>query len=123
MGFSYNKNGRLERLHEILGPDAPEENDMLAFTLQLVESRVLSYINHPTIPPELEMALLAIAAAYYRAAKPGTETSGTGAVTSVKRGDVQTTFADGSQATFNLSAGGDFFGWRSVLNEHRRLRW
>ena len=122
MAFAYNKNGRVERLREILGPDVPEKNDMLAFTLQLVEERVLSYINHPTLPPELEMTFLAITAAYYRLAKPGTESTGTGAVTSVKRGDVQTTFADGSQAMFNLSEGGDFFGWRSVLNGYRRLR-
>lgn len=123
MAFTYEKNNRLVRLRELCGIEGDSEDSMLAFTLQLVESRVLSYIHDTRIPEGLEMALLAIAASYYRAAQPGTDAVGTGAVTSVKRGDVQTTFADTSQAAFNLTDGGDFFGWRSVLNEYRKLKW
>ena len=47
----------------------------------------------------------------------------------VKRGDGQTSFATGSGSsgsanTFNLGTdSGDFFGWKTVLNEYRVLRW
>ena len=123
MAFEYNKNNRVALLRELLGIKDEASDNMLAFTLQFVESRVLSYINDDHIPEKLETTLLAIAAAYYKAAQPGTDAVGTGAITSVKRGDVQTTFADASGAAFNLTDGGDFFGWRSVLNEYRKLRW
>ena len=59
----------------------------------------------------------------------GTTTAAVGPVASVKRGDVQTSFATGSGSsgsanTFNLGTdSGDFFGWKTVLNEYRVLRW
>ena len=64
---------------------------------------------------------------YYKSAGLGTTTAAVGPVASVKRGDVQTSFATGSGSsgsanTFNLGTdSGDFFGWKTVLNEYRVL--
>ena len=73
--------------------------------------------------------MIVMCVSYYKAAGLGTTQAAVGPVASVKRGDVTTSFANasgasGSASTFNLGTeGDDFFGWRTVLNEFRRLRW
>ena len=90
---------------------------------------ILSYINQDTLPPRLENVLIVMCVSYYKSAGLGTTTVAVGPVASVKRGDVQTSFATGSGSsgsanTFNLGTdSGDFFGWKTVLNEYRVLRW
>ena len=86
-------------------------------------------INQDTLPAPLENALIVMCVSYYKAAGLGTTQAAVGPVASVKRGDVTTSFANasgasGSASTFNLGADGqDFFGWRTVLNEYRKVRW
>lgn len=123
------KDSRLEKVKALLGIDGEEQDEILAFVIQTVEDLILAYINWEALPAQLENALIVMCVSYYKAAGLGTVQAAVGAVTSVKRGDVQTSFANsagssGSASTFNLGAdGSDFFGWRTVLNGFRKLRW
>lgn len=120
---------RLEKLKALLGVTDDQQDALLAFVLETVEQMILAYIHWDTLPPALENVLLVMCTSYYKAAGLGTTQAAAGAVTSVKRGDVQTSFAagdgaSGSASTFDLgTGGGDFFGWRTVLNSYRKLRW
>ena len=120
---------RLEQLKALLGISDTEQDGMLRFVIETTEAMILSYINHDELPVQLEKVLLMMCASYYKAAGLGTVQAAAGAIASVKRGDVQTSFAvaagtSASAQTFDLGAdGNDFFGWRTVLNEYRKLRW
>lgn len=123
------KNDRLTKVKSLLGITGTDQDDLILFAIETVEDLILSYINQDTLPAPLEKPLIVMCVSYYKAAGLGTTQAAVGSVASVKRGDVQTTFAtassaSGSASTFNLGAGGDdFFGWRTVLNEYRKLRW
>lgn len=123
------KDGRLAKVKALLGINGTDQDDLILFAVETVEDMILSYINQDTLPAPLEKPLIVMCVSYYKAAGLGTTQAAVGSVASVKRGDVQTTFAtassaSGSASTFNLGAGGDdFFGWRTVLNEYRKLRW
>lgn len=123
------KDSRLSKVKALLGITTTDQDDVLEFVIQTVEDMVLSYINQDTLPAPLENALIVMCASYYKAAGLGTTQAAVGPVASVKRGDVTTSFANasgasGSASTFNLGADGqDFFGWRTVLNEYRKVRW
>ncbi len=120
---------RLSKVKALLGITDTDQDEILLFVIQTVEDMVLSYINQDVLPEQLENVLIVMCVSYYKSAGLGTTTAATGPVSSVKRGDVQTSFAStagasGSANTFNLGAeNGDFFGWRTVLNEFRTLRW
>lgn len=120
---------RLAKVKKLLGLTWTDQDDLLLVVIQTVENTVLSYINQDALPAPLENALIVMCVSYYKAAGLGTTQAAVGPVASVKRGDVQTSFANasgasGSASTFNLGADGqDFFGWRTVLNEYRKLRW
>ena len=123
------KEDRLEKVKALLGINGTDQDEVLLFVVQTVEDLVLSYINQDTLPAPLENALIVMCVSYYKAAGLGTTQAAVGPVASVKRGDVTTSFANasgasGSASTFNLGADGqDFFGWRTVLNEYRKVRW
>lgn len=123
------KDDRLAKAKALLGITGTDQDDLILFAIETVEDLILSYINQDTLPAPLEKPLIVMCVSYYKAAGLGTTQTAVGPVASVKRGDVQTSFAtascaSGSASTFNLGAGGDdFFGWRSVLNEYRKLRW
>jgi len=119
---------RLTQLKTALGLSGNEKDAHLSFVLEVTEEQVLSYIHHETLPEKLERTLILIAAAYWKAAGFGSEQTASGPVTSVTRGDVTTSFAapggaDASAGTFGLGGGDGFFGWRTVLNAYRKLRW
>jgi hypothetical protein len=120
---------RLEALKTALGSQSKEQNALLSFTLDTVESLILRYINWERLPQELENILILISAAYFKSSGLGSTENPMGAVTSVKRGDVTTSFSAPSGGSlsagmFNLAdAGNDFFGWKTVLNQYRKLRW
>lgn len=123
------KDSRLSKVKALLGINGTDQDEVLLFVVQTVEDLVLSYINQDTLPAPLENALIVMCVSYYKAAGLGTTQAAVGPVASVKRGDVTTSFANasgasGSASTFNLGADGqDFFGWRTVLNEYRKVRW
>lgn len=123
------KEDRLAKVKALLGINGTDQDEVLLFVVQTVEDLVLSYINQDTLPAPLENALIVMCVSYYKAAGLGTTQAAVGPVASVKRGDVTTSFANasgasGSASTFNLGADGqDFFGWRTVLNEYRKVRW
>lgn len=120
---------RLSKVKALLGIQTEDHDAILEYVIQTVEKMVLRYINWDTLPEELENALVVMCVSYYKSAGLGNSSATTGPVASVKRGDVQTTFATGSGSsgsanTFNLGAdNGEFFGWKTVLNEYRKVRW
>lgn len=119
----------LQKVKILLGITTEDQDDVLEYVIQTVQALVLRYINWDELPLELENVLAVMCVSYYKAAGLGTTAAAPGAVSSVKRGDVQTSFAvgsgsSGSAGTFNLgNDNGDFFGWKTVLNEYRKLRW
>lgn len=123
------KDDRLSKVKALLGITGTDQDDLLLFVIETIKEMVLSYINQDTLPAPLEKVLVVMCVSYYKAAGLGNAQAAVGPVASVKRGDVQTSFANtsgasGSASTFNLGAeGDDFFGWRTVLNEYRKLRW
>lgn len=123
------KDDRLSKVKALLGITGTDQDDLLLFVIETIEEMVLSYINQDTLPAPLEKVLVVMCVSNYKAAGLGNAQAAVGPVASVKRGDVQTSFANtsgasGSASTFNLGAeGDDFFGWRTVLNEYRKLRW
>lgn len=84
---------RLEQLKKILGVTDPAKDDLFTFELELVEDQILAYINQDVLPEQLERPLVMIAAAHWKSAGYGKEQVAAGPVTSVKRGDVTTSFA------------------------------
>lgn len=119
----------LTMVKQLLGLTGEEEDETLLFVIQSIEGQILRYINWETLPEELENVLTMMVVSYYKSAGLGNTQAATGTVTSIRRGDVQTSFsnpsgASGSAQTFNLGTDtGDFFGWKTVLNEYRKLRW
>lgn len=117
----------LQKVKVLLGITTEDQDDVLEYVIQTVQTLVLRYINWDELPLELENVLAVMCVSYYKAAGLGTTAAAPGAVSSVKRGDVQTSFAvgsgsSGSAGTFNLgNDNGDFFGWKTVLNEYRKL--
>lgn len=120
---------RLSKVKTLLGIQAEDHDAILEYVIQTVEKMVLRYINWDTLPEDLENVLVVMCVSYYKSAGLGNSSATTGPVASVKRGDIQTTFATGSGTsgsanTFNLGAdNGEFFGWKTVLNEYRKVRW
>lgn len=120
---------RLSKVKALLGIQTEDHDAILEYVIQTVEKMVLRYINWDTLPEDLENVLVVMCVSYYKSAGLGDSSATTGPVASVKRGDVQTTFATGSGSsgsanTFNLGAdNGEFFGWKTVLNEYRKVRW
>lgn len=119
---------RLGRLKTALGITGEDKNALLTIALETVESMVLDYIGHTVLPTSLEGPLILMTASYWKGAGLGSDQPAPGQVASVKRGDTATTFAveAGAKATagtFDIAGGGDFFGWRTTLNAHRKLRW
>ena len=120
---------RLSKVKSLLGIKAEDDDAVLEYVIQTVEGMILRYINWDTLPEDLENVLVVMCVSYYKSAGLGNASATTGPVASVKRGDVQTTFATGSGTsgsanTFNLGAdNGEFFGWKTVLNEYRKVRW
>lgn len=122
-----NAETQLAQLKILLGIEDNEQDMILGLSLQTVEKMVLAYLNRESLPEELENTLLLICAAYCKGAGLGSGETSPGPVTSVKRGDVTTSFASSGEAggqTFSLGSGGDgFFGWRTVLDGFRKVRW
>ncbi len=120
---------RLSKVKALLGIQTEDHDAILEYVIQTVEKMVLRYINWDNLPEDLENVLVAMCVSHYKSAGLGNSSATTGPVASVKRGDVQTTFATGSGSsgsanTFNLGAdNGEFFGWKTVLNEYRKVRW
>lgn len=120
---------RLSKVRALLGIQTEDHDAILEYVIQTVEKMVLRYINWDTLPEELENVLVVMCVSYYKSAGLGDSSATAGPVASVKRGDVQTTFATGSGSsgsanTFNLGADNcEFFGWKTVLNEYRKVRW
>ena len=100
----------LQKVKVLLGITTEDQDDVLEYVIQTVQTLVLRYINWDELPLELENVLAVMCVSYYKAAGLGTTAVGSG--------------SSGSAGTFNLgNDNGDFFGWKTVLNEYRKLRW
>lgn len=97
-------------------PEADEA--VVELTARAAVQQILNYINHDTLPKELETAAVLISRAYW-------DKSGFGGdgqtVTAVKRGDVQTSF--GAEKTAVEFDGQGFFGYKAMLDPFRKMRW
>lgn len=112
----------LKKLLLILGKSNPtsEETELLQFVLDTATQKVLSYCNIDKIPEGLTNTVVRMAADIWRIEGYGSE-SKPQEVTSVKRGDVSTSFASVSTTETVL---GDYLSkYKSVLNHYRKLRW
>lgn len=113
----------------LLGITDDTQDNVIQFVIQTITDMILTYINHETLPAQLRNVLVIMVVSYYKGAGLGDSSVAAGPVSSVKRGDVQTSFAvnatsSASSGTFNLGAdGGDFFGWKTALQPYRKVRW
>lgn len=118
----------LDVVKSLLGITGDTQDSVIQFVINTIQDMILSYINQETLPTQLKNVLVVMCVSYYKGAGLGDSSIAAGPVASVKRGDVQTSFAvnsgaSASAATFNLGAGDDFFGWKTVLQPYRKLRW
>lgn len=100
----------------------PEKDALLQTAVEAVLDRTLTYLNMDELPDKLVSCVALMAVSYWRNAGFGQEAAAAGAVTSVKRGDVQTSFAASSAGDSAVAGMEDFFGWRSVLNTYRKVK-
>lgn len=117
------------KIKTLLGISGTDQDSLIEFVMTVVKQMILNYINQDTLPDALQYVYILMCVSYYKAAGLGNSQPAVGAVQSVKRGDVSTTFANtsgasGSAQTFNLgSNANDFFGWKNALNPYRKIRW
>ena len=106
----------------VLGKSNPtsEETELLSFILDLAADKVKNYCHIEVIPKGLENTVVRIAADFLRAEGYGNEEKPK-EVTSVKRGDVSTSFAAVSTSE---TAQSDFLSkYKAELNSFRKLKW
>ena len=106
----------------VLGKSNPtsEETELLSFILDLAVDKVKNYCHIETVPKGLENTVVRIAADFWRAEGYGNEEKPK-EVTSVKRGDISTSFASVSASEVVQS---DFLGkYKAELNSFRKLKW
>ena len=106
----------------ILGKTNPtsEETELLQFVLELACDKVKNYCHIEDIPKELENTIIRLATDIFRTEGYGSEEKPQ-EVTSVKRGDVSTSFA--SVATSENVQSDYLSKYKAELNRFRKLRW
>lgn len=98
------------------------EDPLLVDVLADAITDVKNYCNLPEIPPELYSTVVRIAMDMWRGAGYGQETAPQ-QVTSVKRGDVQTSFATPGFTGANAAGGADYKApYLPLLRDFRVLR-
>lgn len=115
----------LAKLKVLLGIpiESVTKDFQLTFALESIVQAIKTFCNIASIPPALDTVVLQIAEDYYRAKYP-TEFEQTAlAVTSIKRGDVTTTFGS-SKAVVTVGSGAAFVrNYEAQLVAFRRMRW
>jgi hypothetical protein len=115
----------LLRLKMLLGiaPDDASKDIRLTFVLETVIQAVLTFCNITVIPTALENVVLQMSEDYYRGKYPYEFEQAPAAVTSVKRGDVETRFGS-AKAIVSTGPGAAFVqGYVAQLIAFRKLRW
>jgi hypothetical protein len=115
----------LVKLKMLLGiePDDATKDVRLTFVLETVVQAVLTYCNMEEIPGALENVILQMAEDYYRGKYPTEFEQAPAAVTSVKRGDVQTNFGS-AKSVVSVGSGAAFVqNYTAQLIAFRKLRW
>lgn len=107
--------GILEKLSVLLPAADPK---VLEIVVETAVQQILNYTNLDVLPEGLIPAAVMISKAYY---EQGGFSGDTAAVTSVKRGDVQTNFG-AEKTAVSFAEGGGFFGHREMLNPFRVLK-
>lgn len=114
----------LDRLKQLLG--IPIELTTKDFQLTFAPINcpgIKTFCNITKIPKELDTVVLQIAEDYYRAKYPTEFEQTAPAVTSIKRGDVTTTFGS-AKATVTVGSGAAFVrNYEAQLVAFRRMRW
>ena len=104
--------------------DIPDEKKELAnFIIDAVNQKVLNYINHETLPKELEYDVKLMIIASYNTIKTTVDNTQSAAnLTKVKRGDTEWNYEKVYLQVYDLLEGNNFFGYRASLNMFRKLR-
>ncbi|WP_240421652.1 phage head-tail connector protein [Paenibacillus periandrae] len=103
--------------------DDTSKDERLTFVLETVVQAVLVYCNITAIPKALNNVILVMSEDYYRGKYPTEFEQAPAAVTSVKRGDVQTNFGS-AKPVVKVGSGADFVqSYESQLIAFRKLRW
>lgn len=119
----------LEKMKLLLGITGNEKDGLLQFVLDTVTDMVKNYCHmsiDEATPAQLENVVVRMAVDMWRAEGYGNETNGNAEVTSVKRGDVTTSFRPvGGDFNANTGAGGaDFIkAYTKQLNAFRKVGW
>lgn len=115
---------RLSQFKLLAGISESANDELFNAVIDIVERNILNYINHETLPVELEYTLILIAVSYYKTSGIAkSEAQETGALTRVKRGDTEWQYSTIQTSAFNLLDSNDFFGYKTALNPFRKLRW
>lgn len=115
----------LDRLKQLLGIpiELTTKDFQLTFALESIVQGIKTFCNITKIPKELDTVVLQIAEDYYRAKYPTEFEQTAPAVTSIKRGDVTTTFGS-AKATVTVGSGAAFVrNYEAQLVAFRRMRW
>ena len=119
----------LEKMKMLLGITGNEKDGLLQFVLDTVTDMVKNYCHmsiDEAIPAQLENVVVRMAVDMWRAEGYGNETNGNAEVTSVKRGDVTTSFrpVGGDFNTGTGAGGADFIkAYTKQLNAFRKVGW
>ena len=112
----------IDKVIMLLGKEevTDQEKNLVKFAINDAENKIKNYCNLEEVPQGLETTLIRLAVDLYRAEGYGSEELPR-QVTSVKRGDVSTSFAD---TTKSESIETDFLSkYNAQLNAFRKLRW
>jgi len=119
----------LPNLKLLLNIKDNEQDGLLQFLLESVIDQVLNYCQIDELPERLNRVVVRMTADLYGIegyANGGVSATGTGDVTSVRRGDVTTSFGSfGGNFNLTTGAGGAEFlkCYTPQLNAFRRVRW
>jgi hypothetical protein len=119
----------LEKMKMLLGITGNEKDGLLQFVLDTVTDMVKTYCNmkpDEAIPDQLNNLLVRMAVDMWRAEGYGNEKNNNMEVTSVRRGDVTTSFrpVGGDFNTGTGAGGADFIkAYTKQLNTFRKVGW
>lgn len=108
----------LDKLKNLLGITGDEKDDALQFVIDDVTEMIVDYCNINELPEGLKNTAYRMAMDLYRGVGPGEEDSPLGPVTSIKEGDITTSFA----STADNLRSGPLSGYKTQLNRFRRIK-
>lgn len=115
----------VEKLKKLLGLPMVNEEDsssdtVLQFILDDVTETILNYCQCEEVPEGLENTAYRMAIDLYRNENVGSEETSIGSVTSIREGDIQTSFASCVDENFRNTL---LKNYTAQLNRFRKIAW